>query len=106
MKKNEARLVPAKNCSRNGLPSWGVWSNTTTVMHHAFTQSIQLIRSFIMLSQSSIKIVDDDENRDFQKWTQKEMGAEAPSGCAKKTEEGRVDDGEEEHIVSQEDEIG
>ena len=47
MKKNEARLVPAKNCSRNGLPSWGVWSNTTTVMHHAFTQSIQLIRSFI-----------------------------------------------------------
>ena len=34
------------------------------------------------------------------------MGAEAPSGCAKKTEEGRVDDGEEEHIVSQENEIG
>ena len=60
-----------------------------------------------MLSQSSIKIVDDDENRDLQKWTQKEMGAEAPpSGCAKKTEEGRVDDGEEEHIVSQENEIG
>jgi hypothetical protein len=34
------------------------------------------------------------------------MGAEAPSGCAEKTEKGRVDDGEEEHIVSQEDEIG
>jgi hypothetical protein len=34
------------------------------------------------------------------------MGAEAPSGCTKKTEEGRVDDGEEEHIVSQENEIG
>ena len=59
-----------------------------------------------MLSYSSIKIVDDDENRDLQKWTQEEMGAEAPSGCAKKTEEGRVDDGEEEHIVSQENEIG
>lgn len=51
-------------------------------------------------------MVDEYENRGFQKWTQEEMGAEAPSGCAEKTEESCVDDGEEEHIVSQENEIG